>query len=444
MRKTRLIILGLMTLTMIVGSHLALWSRTGSAAVPLLQDVNQIDPDQLGKVPSAAEGIAVFQDRVEHNPRDAVSLTILGQLFLRQARESGDVRSYQRAETALRQAIALLPNNTAARLALASTLFAQHQFSEALKLAQQLMQEDSRRSEALAVMGDAYLAVGNYQAAAQAYTELEQQAPSPPVWARLAYQAELYGRTEEALRFWQQAAGVTLANAQSKEELAWYLIRLGDLYFNQGRLDEAGEHYTAALRLVDTYYLALAGLGKVRAAQGRFDEALDLYQRAVAIIPQPDILAALGDVYALTGQPEQAQLQYETVDYIGRLAQINRQVYNRQLANFYVDHDRRLAEALSLTVAELQARQDIYGYDAAAWALYKNGRYQEAQPMIEQALQLGTRDAKLYYHAGLIAQAQGRLAEAEWFLAEALAINPHFDLLQSRAAQATLKQLRAK
>jgi tetratricopeptide (TPR) repeat protein len=254
----------------------------------------------------------------------------------------------------------------------------------------------------------------------------------------------LHGRTEEALRFWQQAAGVTLANAQSKEELAWYLIRLGDLYFNQGRLDEAGKHYTAALRLVDTYYLALAGLGKVRAAQGRFDEALDLYQRAVAIIPQPDILAALGDVYALTGQPEQAQLQYETVDYIGRLAQINRQVYNRQLANFYVDHDRRLAEALSLTVAELQARQDIYGYDAAAWALYKNGRYQEAQPMIEQALQLGTRDAKLYYHAGLIAQAQGRLAEAEWFLAEALAINPYFDLLQSRAAQATLKQLRAK
>lgn len=43
---------------------------------------------------------------------------------------------------------------------------------------------------------------------------------------------------------------------------------------------------------------------------------------------------------------------------------------------------------------------------------------------IEQALQLGTRDARLYYHAGMIAQAQGRLAEAEQLLNEALAINP--------------------
>ncbi|HMR67275.1 MAG TPA: tetratricopeptide repeat protein [Anaerolineae bacterium] len=442
MTKSRLIMISLMTLTIVVTSHLAFFYNSGKATAPLLQDLSQIDPDQFAALPSPAEGIAVFQQKVERNPQDAVSLTILGQLFFRQARQTGDISSYQRAETALRQAIRLLPNNTTARLALASTLFAQHDFGEALKLARALFQEDARRTEALAIMADAYLAIGQYQAADQAYTDLSGRAATPPVWARLAYQAELHGRPEEALRLLQQAAGPTLAEAQSKEDLAWYLIRLGDLYFNLGQPDEAGEHYQAALQLVDNYYLALAGLGKVRAAQARYAEAIDFYQQAVAIIPQPEVVAALGDVYLVTGQPDQAERQYETVDFIGRLAEINQDVYNRQLANFYSDRNRQLTQALTLATAELEFRQDIHGYDATAWAFYKLGRHEEAQPLMEQAMKLGTREAKLYYHAGLIAKAQGRLADAERFLTEALAINPHFDLLQTRVAEAALKQLR--
>ena len=76
------------------------------------------------------------------------------------------------------------------------------------------------------------------------------------------------------------------------ESVAWYQYQLGELYFNAGQIENAAEHYAIALDLFENYYLALAGLGKARAAQGRYDEAIDFYRQALAIIPQPATLAA--------------------------------------------------------------------------------------------------------------------------------------------------------
>jgi len=431
----------LATLAIIVFSHLESFSQIKKTGSPLLTDVASIAPDDLGDFPPAADGIRIFQARVRHNPRDAISLTVLGQLYLQQARETGNVALFQQAEATLERAIALSPNYAAANVTLAAAWYAQHNFTEALELAQQLYQDDPRRTEALMIMGDAYLALGQYEGAEVAYQELWQREETPPVLARLAHQAELQGDPDIALYLLQRAAGEMLAAGQAKRDMAWYLIRLADLYFKGGQLEDAAEHYETALRLVENYYVALAGLGKVRAAQGRYGEAIDLYQRAVAIIPQPDFLAALGDLYALNNQPDQARLQYDTVAYIGKLAEANEQVYNRQLALFYADHDLHVDQALTLATTELELRQDIYGLDTAAWAHYKNGLLNEAQALIKKAMAWGTRDPMLFYHAGMIAQAQGDSAEAKRLLTEALAINPHFDLLQASVAQTTLKQL---
>jgi tetratricopeptide (TPR) repeat protein len=141
------------------------------------------------------------------------------------------------------------------------------------------------------------------------------------------------------------------------------------------------------------------------------------------------------------GQQDKAKQQYDTVEYIGKLAKINQQIYNRQLANFYSDHNLHLDEALKLATGELEFRKDVFGFDAAAWAYYKNGMLNQAQDAIDQALRLGTRDAKLYYHAGMIARAQGRTADARRLLSEALTVNPYFDLLQAPIARATLEGL---
>ncbi|MFQ5948384.1 MAG: tetratricopeptide repeat protein [Acidimicrobiia bacterium] len=413
-------------------------SPRGEGALPAPGSV----PRAVGDLSNAA-AIRLFEERIERNPADAVSYTILGQLHISRARETGDVSSYQRAETALQRALELLPNYTPAAASLGAAFYAEHRFTDALEQARQVYEGDSKATQALATMGDAYLALGQYREAERAYQELALAGSNPAILARLAQLEWLRGNAEWALELMQGAASRELQSGRTGEAVAWYQVRLGDLHFAGGRLEEAAAHYEAAFDLFDGYYLALAGLGKVRAAEGRYDEAIDLYEQAVAVIPLPATLAALGDLYAKIGETAQARLQYDTVEAIAKLQAFNRQLYNRRLVLFYADHDLKVSEALELACNELDVRKDIYGYDVLAWALHKNGRHREAADAIEQAMRLGTRDAALYYHAGMIQAGLGDNDQAQELLTEALAINPHFDPLQAELAQATLVRLGA-
>ena len=93
------------------------------------------------------------------------------------------------------------------------------------------------------------------------------------------------------------------------------------------------------------------------------------------------------------------------MEQIGHLSALNGTRYNRQLALFYADHDQKPDEAFTDAYREYQDRRDIYGADALAWTALKAHKLGEAQEAISAALRLSTRDAKLYYHAGMVAAA---------------------------------------
>jgi len=158
-------------------------------------------------------------------------------------------------------------------------------------------------------------------------------------------------------------------------------------------------------------------------------------------------VAALGDLYTLTGQHRDAANQYELVEQIGRLtaattatteASRSSGLNDRQLALFYADHDLKPEEAYALAAREYEVRRDVYGADALAWTALKAGKLAEAQAAIEQALRLGTKDARLFYHAGMIARAAGDQPAARTYLERALALNPQFDPLQAAIARRAL------
>ena len=439
MSPRKIVLLLITTLILIGGSRLldaARQTPAGPASASVNLGLEGAAPALHMK--TTDELIEFWKARVARDPRDFISLTYLGESYIRQGRETGDVSAYARAEAALRKSLEINSQYEPTLAYLGAALFVKHDFNGALELAERVYAADPNALQALATLGDAQLELGRYAEAETAYRHLADKAPSPPVYSRLARLAWLQGHPDEALESMQKAATEAATMGLTGESLAWYHIQLGELYFNTGQYDQADVHYTTALNSLDNYYLALAGLGKVRAAQGKYDAAIAFYERAIAIIPQPDFLAALGDLYALNGQPDKAQRQYDTVEFIGQLEAINQVIYNRQLALFYANHDWKLGESLDLVQKELVIRKDIYGYDTLAWALYKNERYSKAAEAMEQAMQLGTRDALLYYHAGMIAKALGQTGEAKRLLSEALAINPYFDPVQSRIAREAL------
>src|SRR6266508_3157659 len=442
----RKIILVLIAAFVIVGGSQALArvNQASSSPTPASISLGLESPAAAPGMKTTDELIKFWQARFERDPRDFISLTFLGDAFIRKARETGDVTEYERADATLQKALKLHPNYEVAQAYLSVVQYVKHDFQGALHLANQVYAAHPNAIQALATIGDAQLELGRYTESETTYEQLNKKAPSAPVYTRLARLAWLHGKPTDALNLMQQAIADSDETGLSGENSAWYHFQLGELYFNTGQLEKADSQYALAIKAFNDYYLALAGLGKVHAAQGNYKEAITFYEQAVDIIPQPDLLAALGDLYTLTGDSVKAKQKYDTVEFIGKLQAINQVIYNRQLALFYANHNQNLQKSLVMAQKELENRKDIYAYDTYAWALHKNNHDSQAAEMMKHAMELGTRDAMLYYHAGMIYRALGEEKQAEQMLSQALVINPHFDLMQALIARNTLTDIYAQ
>ncbi len=120
--------------------------------------------------------------------------------------------------------------------------------------------------------------------------------------------------------------------------------------------------------------------------------------------------------------------------YLQKLRETGNAQYLELAFRFYADHDIKPDEAYQLAAKEYEVRKDIYGADALAWTALKAGKLTEAQTAIKDALRLGTNDARILYHAALIARASGDETAARGFLQRALKLNSQFDPLHSAIA----------
>ena len=391
--------------------------------------------------------IHTAQVTVSRNPKDAAAYAGLGAAYFQRARETGDVGDYQLAEESLGKSLDLASADFSADAALgtmAEVCMGEHRFADALSYAQKALSLGTGDVSPFAIVGDAYADMGEYDKASVAYGRLKPRdmTLSPRAAyardSRLSYLKFIAGDTTGAIRMMKTAVSEGVEAQLPSENLAWLYYELGEYETQAGDSASADSAYLAALNIHPGDYRALAALGKLRASYGRYAEAIALYQSAIAVVPMPIFIAELGDLYAKSGDRAEAQKQYALVEYIGLLGYINRVLHNRDLALFYADHDMKLAEALDLAQKELEVRHDIYTWDALAWALYKNGKLTEAAKASEKAMQFGTRDSLLLFHAGMIAERLGQREQARDELSEALHINPHFHLNYADAARHSL------
>jgi tetratricopeptide (TPR) repeat protein len=385
--------------------------------------------------------IRAYEARVRTQP-NVTDLTFLGRLYFEKGRLTGDVATYAQADEALGRALDIYPEDSEARTLLASVRYVSHDFTSALHLAGSLYRADRSEYGALAVMGDSQLELGLYPRASETYALLARELPSvPAVDVRASRLAFLEGDVDEALRRAELAESHARSAGIFGAGLAWYRSYRGQLEFETGDYRASERMYRSALKVAPNYHVAHFGLGRAQASLGNEEGAIRSYRTAIRIVPQPDYLSALGDLYRLGGREDLAQRQYGTVRLIATLAEINEQVFNRQLVLFYADHDQRLGAAVEAARAELEVRKDIYGYDAYAWALYKDGDYSKARSAADMALKLGTQDSRLFYHSGMISLALGDEDRAREDLRRALTINPRFDPIQAKVARDALAPL---
>jgi tetratricopeptide (TPR) repeat protein len=394
---------------------------------------------------STESAIRFLEKRVARDKDDFIAYNKLAEFYLKRQRETGSVNFLDLALRAARASLMAMPgeHNKAGLAAMGQAEFASHDFASARDRAMRLVELDRNKSYPYQLLGDSLIELGDYVNASAAYDRMSRLGSGVSTETRRARELLLRGQAVDAEKLLSGALALARdQDSPQRETVAWICCQLGEVAFSVGDYARAERHCRDALATYPDYYRALAGLARARAAQGDFEAALEHYELAVRITPDPMFIAALGDLYRLAGRDREAQAQYSLVEHIGKLSEMNGVLYNRQLAMFYADHDLKASEAYELAKREYGIRRDVYGADAVAWTALKAGKLSEAQSAVREALKLGTRDARILYHAGMIALAAGDNSAARDYLNRALALSPHFDPLQELNARTSLEGLR--
>ena len=389
---------------------------------------------------SLAASISTLQDRLHALPQDWRGFASLGLAYVAEARATADPSWYPKAEAALRESLRLhAGDNADALLGLGALELARHDFTAALEHGRTAAAMDPYDAEAYGVQGDALVELGRYDEAFDTFQTMVDTRPDISSYARVSYARELLGDTPGAL----EAMRAAFAAAGTPADAAWAAYQLGELEFGRGDVGAAAGWYERGLEIAPSFAPNLAGTAKVAWARGQEALAIRRYADVVAAYPSVEFVAALGDLYATTGRPDLAGEQYAVVEATRAIARANGVDVDLEIALFDADHGDP-SSALAAARSEWARRQSIHVADAYAWALHVNGRDEEAARVMDRARSLGTRNATFLFHAGAIQHALGHDRQAARLLREALALNPHFSILNAPVAVRMLAELEGR
>jgi tetratricopeptide (TPR) repeat protein len=381
--------------------------------------------------------IAAAQKTIEKAPDSANGYNNLAAAYISLARETGDFNLNSKAEASVARALEIEPGNLSALKLKASLMLTFHRFAEARDFAVALQQKYPNDEFFYGALTDAFVELGDYERAVETAQKMVDLRPDMQSYARVAHLRSLYGDSRGAIEAMSLAARV--ADPGDREAQAWCLTRLGDEHFKNGDFAAAEKSYDAALGRLPAYHLALAGKGRARAAQNDFEGAIKFLTESQTRVPLAETVIGLGDVYARTGNAEKAAEQYKLAEVIeGNLGDASDR---SRLALLWADRNEKLDEALAIARREHEERRDIFTADILAWCLAKKGDFVEAKKAMAEAMRLKTKDARFFYHAGMIEKGLGNRQPARQLLRQALQTNPAFDFIQAEKAREALNEL---
>ena len=192
------------------------------------------------------------------------------------AEEAGDT---QEALRLYEKASAIDPTAPHPRLRLASLLYDESQWKEAIRVARQLTKRWPRVHLAHWVIARSYAELGRWMMAERFYPQSLAIKQSPIAWVLLSSVLNRLGRIDERDKCLRKALKV-----DPDCEEAHY--NLGCIYKMKGKLSLAEKHLKRAIEIDPKYALAYAELGQLLLGQkGRTKEAANLLRRVVNYDP---------------------------------------------------------------------------------------------------------------------------------------------------------------
>ncbi|MDB6063899.1 MAG: Tetratricopeptide 2 repeat protein [Pedosphaera sp.] len=329
------------------------------------------------------------------------SLEHLGWLFVNKARASFDPGFYKLAEQTAFCLNEHNPHCPEALLLRGHVLDNLHRFKEAEPLARELV---ARRGLSFdyGLLGDVLMELGRLDEAVEAYQKMMDLKPDLHSYARAAHIRWLKGDLAGAIEAMQMAVQAT--DPRDAETAAWVYSRMAQYQLQDGNIDKGLQYCDVAMKFQKDYAPALLARGRLLLADDQIEQAVEPLKQAAALNPLPEYQWALIDALRATGQTNEV---LENL-FKEHAATADPRTYSLYLAT----EQQEPATAVRLAQEELNVRNDVFTHDALAWALSSAGNYEEASRHIDEALSAGTQDARLFYHAGIIAENLGNTDSA--------------------------------
>lgn len=389
------------------------------------------------------ESYLQMKAKYEKDTNDAAALNKIAEIFVVEARATGDHHYYYPAAlSVINRALSKRPDDFEALITKGTILMTFHRFEEALDIAQRANRvSNGGNAYVFGLLTDANIELGNYEVAVSMSDKMQALRPDLRSYSRVSYLREIFGDRDGAKKAMKMAGESGMFGMEDK---AWAFNEFAKLYQGEGALDTAEFIYKGILEERPSYAYAYAGLASIKLSRGDKNSAIADYVKAAQLSPEHVFVEALAAVYLYLGDTVSAKTMQEKA--LESFAQHDKDGWqtDREMAVFLLDQNIRLDEALTRAKKEYARRpKNIDALDTYAWALYKNKKYDEAVPMIEQAMRLKTDNAQLYFHAGMIYSSAGNTTKAVELLKRALQRNPYLTPLTRTDATNTLSTLRA-
>jgi tetratricopeptide (TPR) repeat protein len=328
----------------------------------------------------------------------------LARVQLRQARDGDDPALYRKAAATLEQALRIADGNFDALKLQVAVLLGLHDFAKALRQANEL---NRKMPDDIVVWGhlvDANMAIGEYaEAEKDAQWILDLRRGSTLGFTKAAALREVFGDREGAIEFYNEALLRTSPN--DANERSWLITKIARIQLAQQNLKQAGEWINNAIALNPGNVLALRTLADLKSAQHDYAEAVRVRRQVIERARNTKDLYALALVLDKAGQTAEAESAFREFESKARAEQSQTVNANRELVFYYADRCRSPAEALAVASKAAETRHDVETLDAYAWALYRAGKFTDAEALINRALAPGASEANLACHALRIAEA---------------------------------------
>lgn len=340
----------------------------------------QIELSELHRNRGEIDSAIQFADRAVANRPENVKarLTLIRTLLVRDT-------DAPRAEKEIRTLLAKHPQSPDARAAYAALYLSKGDQAGAKRAFERVLEVDPGSLEALSGLIAIDLAgKRTHEAAARIDAALAARPGSAPV---LLLAARVYGLAGDRARV-ERLLGQALASDPSNPET---YSALGQLYAQQGRLDDARKQFTELVKLEPQSVAGPTMLGFLAYAQHDLSEAQRWWQAALEIDPRTAAAA-------------------------------------NNLAWVIVERDGNLDQALQLAQTartKYPAQPDIN--DTIGWIYYKKHATTQAVSFLMQSVDINPNNAVYQFHLGMTYAQAGEDAKARRALQRALELQKDFD-----------------